>query len=62
MISEEALDRMFKFIEALNEAVKKEQHTFTCPVCGGEVRWIRAKINGHINAVCSGQCGMRLYE
>lgn len=30
-----------------------ESGTFSCPTCGGVVRWSRSRVNGHAQAACA---------
>ena len=55
------LEDLMKYTKAQQEAEKAGKHFFTCPVCGGEARWIRVASNNHLRSVCSG-CGMAVME
>lgn len=49
------------FIEAVENAMKKGDRHFTCPICGGEGEWYKSKVNGHIHAWCN-KCDIELNE
>lgn len=40
-------DSLFKFLEAQDKAEKRQEDSFTCPLCGGVAVWGRAKENNH---------------
>ena len=54
-------DSMVTFLKALNEAEGKDQREYSCPLCGGTVRWTKSEYNGHIFAKCD-KCGIVVRE
>lgn len=58
---DEFMKEIERFLKKLNEAVEKDEHTFTCPLCGNEAHWSRATGNGHLHCVCKG-CGILMME
>ena len=48
-------------LEAWKATNSKGDHTFTCPLCGGQVKWWRIPYNGHLRIVCS-KCKIRLLQ
>lgn len=57
-MSEESI---IKFLKAQHEAEEAGKEEFTCPVCGGNARWGRAALNGHLHCGCE-KCGMKVIE
>lgn len=55
------LEKIGDFLMALSNALDNGQTEFTCPLCGGEVKMVRAPGNGHIHAACV-RCGIRMCE
>lgn len=54
MASEEFYKNDVPFFKAIEEAEKKGEEDFTCPLCGGKAWWGRSKINNHLHAHCDG--------
>ena len=54
-------DNLFKFLEAQDEAEKRQEDFFTCPLCGGVAVWRRAKENNHLYTRCQ-SCGFGLIQ
>lgn len=54
-------DSLFKFLEAQDEAEKRKEDSFTCPLCGQVAVWGRSRENNHLYAKCKG-CGFRLIQ
>ena len=48
--------QMMAYDAAQKEAEKAGKHEFTCPLCGGNAWWERAKINNHLHTFCD-KCG-----
>ena len=55
----EAEERMFTFMKARQEAEEAGQKHFTCPLCGGDAWWGRARLNNHLRCRCNG-CGISI--
>ena len=64
-VSEETLNEQRRIrrekLKALQEAVKADKRAFSCPICGGTVKWSRCPENGHIHAGCD-RCGIMCAE
>ena len=50
-----------KFSEAQEEAEKRGENEFACPLCGGEAFWARSGYNNHLRCGCK-KCGFRMTE
>ena len=65
MKSHEQLEKIQKevlaFMGAVEEAEKKGEYEFVCPLCGGKANWARSTYNGHLSAMCEG-CRFRVME
>ena len=61
MAKDELIEHFFKFMEAMQEAERKGEKEFICPLCGGKARWDRASCNGHKHSLCTA-CGFSVDE
>ena len=57
----EMIENIGAMLLAQSEAEEKGEHEFTCPLCGGTVKWDRAEGNNHLHLGC-GKCGFRMCE
>lgn len=55
------VDMITTFLAAQQEAEDKDEHYFTCPLCGNQAHWSRANSSDHLHCGCSG-CGIRIME
>ena len=55
----EAEEKLTTFLEARAKAEKEGQIHFTCPLCGGDAWWGRARLNNHLRSKCRG-CGFSI--
>ena len=49
------------FLNALKDAVEADKKAFSCPICGGTVKWAKDTESGHIHAACD-RCGIMCAE
>lgn len=61
IVGDKEMERIADFLIALSEAQDEEKKEFSCPICGGKVKMVRAPGNGHIHAACDG-CGTKVCE
>ena len=52
---------IFKYLKAQQEAEKKGEHEFVCPICGGKARWLRSTYNNHLRSICE-KCKSSIME
>lgn len=50
---------LYRFLSAQQEAERRGEETFPCPVCGGRCRWSRQPGTGRLVCDCP-DCGMYL--
>ena len=56
-----SMNDIFKYLQAQQEAEKKGEHEFVCPICGGKARWLRSTYNNHLHSSCE-KCKFRVME
>lgn len=49
------------FCAAQHYAEKTGEHSFVCPLCGGEAWWGRSTYNNHLHCGCK-KCGFTMME
>lgn len=57
----EIINEIKAFMEAQQKAEDEGEHEFTCPLCGGDAKWVRAPRNNHLHCHCGG-CGFSMME
>ena len=50
---------LLRLLDAQAQAEEKGDDVFPCPVCGGDVWWIRLMVGNHLFCHCK-RCGMYL--
>ena len=54
-------ESLIKFLNAQEEAEKKGDNEFICPICGGTAKWTRSSYNNHLHAHCC-DCGFLVMQ